>query len=63
MTNAWIKNEGTCPVHQNRMGDNIEIKLLGVSEPRIRRPHDVIWEQSGKSGDLLEWRFVEPLTN
>ena len=62
MTNVWIANYGNCPIHQNRMGDDIEVTLLGVIEARIKKPHDVIWALSGKSGDLVAWRFVEPLT-
>jgi len=58
MTDTWTKNEGTCPIHPNLMGDDIEIQLRGVYATRTKKPHDVIWEIRGMSGDILEWRFV-----
>ena len=60
MINTWYENKGYCTVHPNRMGDDIEVKLCGVSEHRIKKPHSIVWELSGKSGDLVAWRFVEP---
>ena len=60
MINTWYENKGYRTVHPNRMGDDIEVKLCGVSEHRIKKPHSIVWELSGKSGDLVAWRFVEP---